>query len=922
MMVRHRLLDRLDAPHARIVLLHAPAGYGKSVLARQYAAAAPATATCDCYDVQTPYELATRVLSALGSPAIALDDGGLEIATTAWQHEAGRQLFIFENAEAIAKDDRLRQFFLRLIANQPPSRTVLVCSRSRLWLPVNRFIPPHVVVRLGSDDLAFTRDEVEAIAADLQLSPFAVERIAAVSRGWPIVVLLLTRLAREGDLEALLARGAEVESDELSEYFAAEIVKAMPPETRAVLELCAAFPIARLEDLHVVFGIEEHRAQTLLADLPLITITAAGTIEVHPIARAMLHRAAGASFPDLLLRAADAWTPRDPVRAAEFRLHAGDADAASRLIATAKWPIDGAVRRIATRLPPAALVHAPVLLVAAFAARRTFADPAVLLDELQQFITSVATDPASRAMAQVMSIGLALEAGRVELAQQLLAALPVPPDFGTELDTIHYMRAYAAAHAGRLHETDTILERLGPHYTGIPFYEALLDQMRATWVSRARGDREHERLLFERAIAGFSAALQLDEVAGTLVQATIGAWLAGEDDAVHRYLAQLQPLIPADATAFHALSVAFAGRVDDAILELIPRPDWRAYAALAMASRAGAESPRFARAALDAARRSAQPFIEAVAAVALAAVSPSDRDAALRRATTSAAAVASVGLASAVSAVRDGRSAGMLGPLLARMTRSPSTGKRVDVRFLDVSVHVDGRPCDITDKQLELLFLLASRRHGLGRQELLDVLWPELNAAAARDAFKSCLYRLRRRVPDVVRYDARFDRYAVGDAVDVDLEQLTLITARLAKGSVAAGDADEFRAVLTAIQNGDRSRARSWDWFAPIAHRIADRAHRAAAHLARTALREERYGEALDLAHLMIDADPTDEEAREIAISAHLAGGDVTAARREYRIYRDLLRAELDTEPSEHLRELLASTSQQRPRESVASASE
>jgi DNA-binding SARP family transcriptional activator len=76
--------------------------------------------------------------------------------------------------------------------------------------------------------------------------------------------------------------------------------------------------------------------------------------------------------------------------------------------------------------------------------------------------------------------------------------------------------------------------------------------------------------------------------------------------------------------------------------------------------------------------------------------------------------------------------------------------------------------------------------------------------------------------------------------------------------------------------------------------------------LARDLLRSGLAREALEVARELIDEDPYDEPARDISIRAHLALGEGAAALREYRHYRDLIRAELHAEPSPTIARLFA----------------
>jgi DNA-binding SARP family transcriptional activator len=62
-----------------------------------------------------------------------------------------------------------------------------------------------------------------------------------------------------------------------------------------------------------------------------------------------------------------------------------------------------------------------------------------------------------------------------------------------------------------------------------------------------------------------------------------------------------------------------------------------------------------------------------------------------------------------------------------------------------------------------------------------------------------------------------------------------------------------------------------------------------------------RFGDAVDAALLAVGAEPLRESAQRALIEAHVAEGNLTEARRTYLVYRDLIRRELDVEPSSDL---------------------
>jgi len=82
-------------------------------------------------------------------------------------------------------------------------------------------------------------------------------------------------------------------------------------------------------------------------------------------------------------------------------------------------------------------------------------------------------------------------------------------------------------------------------------------------------------------------------------------------------------------------------------------------------------------------------------------------------------------------------------------------------------------------------------------------------------------------------------------------------------------------------------------------------ASRTTSILSADAFERNATAELLELARTILHHDPCDEQAREIAIKAHLAAGRPGAAQSEFNHYKQALARDLDAEPSAHLPKLL-----------------
>ncbi|HEY6235366.1 MAG TPA: hypothetical protein VIW69_09725, partial [Candidatus Elarobacter sp.] len=220
-LLRTALIERVRAARPAIVSLVAPAGFGKSTFVRQLLEGS-AFAVCDCRGVTSDVDLARRVIPALADEnpdrranlsqsEAMLGDGHASaadrvgVALAAWRvRPPDASAFVFENTEDAIADPGARELLAKLLASRTDGRTIVMCSRESLRMHLSRFAPPHQILSLRASDLAFTADEIDAIFRPTGASPASVERVASISGGWPIAVLLLARFAHEGRLEPLL----------------------------------------------------------------------------------------------------------------------------------------------------------------------------------------------------------------------------------------------------------------------------------------------------------------------------------------------------------------------------------------------------------------------------------------------------------------------------------------------------------------------------------------------------------------------------------------------------------------------------------------------------------------------------------------------------------------------------------------------
>jgi len=222
---RPRVIALLDAQLSehRIVLLCAPAGFGKTVAARQWvggAAGATAWLSLDRADwsgidfvrgiltalhrrAELPASLPDPVDSHSGLAEIVRIAAMLEQPVTVVVDDAHRA------AKALA-DPGLRSF----LEFGPPGLRFLLVGHGELAAVLNRLVVHDLAVVVTGDDLAFGMDEVQAAAQHFSrgISVTQAAEILAATSGWPIAVrssvaggdgLLMTEYIADNILDAL-----------------------------------------------------------------------------------------------------------------------------------------------------------------------------------------------------------------------------------------------------------------------------------------------------------------------------------------------------------------------------------------------------------------------------------------------------------------------------------------------------------------------------------------------------------------------------------------------------------------------------------------------------------------------------------------------------------------------------------------------
>lgn len=354
---RRRLSERLRGADTPAILLHAPAGYGKSVLLAQWSWHDPrpfaAVTLTDAHD--DPAVLITALVEAF-APIEPLAPALLEAVRNARPDldlvlrrlgEALRartvaSVLLLDELEHLRAEGSLR-VLEALLAGTGDGSQVAMATRAAPPIHVARLRAEGRLTVLDAHDLAMTTGEAKGLlaAAGVDAGQDEVETIVAKAEGWPAALYLAALTRREGTGDGLPETGFGGDEHTLVDYMREEFLAAASPADVDFLirvafldrlggELCdfvleAPGSGARLAELArrnmLLVPLDRHdewfRLHSLFADM----------------LRAEMQRRHGDEVGRLHLRASEWWDAAgDPNRAIGFALGGDDPARAARLI--------------------------------------------------------------------------------------------------------------------------------------------------------------------------------------------------------------------------------------------------------------------------------------------------------------------------------------------------------------------------------------------------------------------------------------------------------------------------------------------------------------------------------------------------------------------------------------------------------------
>src|SRR3954452_9973308 len=264
---RPRLTDRLHADRGegpRLVLVAAPAGFGKTTVLAQWLAAAESSQRRVAWLALDPGDaklrlFLTHLVAAIrtvepeaGVDALALLEAGATAASDAVLVSLINDLDLLAGPTVVVLDDyhiidgaAVHEAVTFLLDNLPPQVTLAMTTRADPPLPLARLRARGELLEVRAADLRFTTDEAEVFLNEvmgLQLEPALVAALEARTEGWAAGLQLAALSARthaggadgSGDVAGFVEAFSGSHRFVL-DYLVEEVLERQPDEVRAFL---------------------------------------------------------------------------------------------------------------------------------------------------------------------------------------------------------------------------------------------------------------------------------------------------------------------------------------------------------------------------------------------------------------------------------------------------------------------------------------------------------------------------------------------------------------------------------------------------------------------------------------------------------------------------------------------------------------
>jgi LuxR family maltose regulon positive regulatory protein len=293
---RPRLTRLLDQTQARVIMLVAAAGYGKTTLARQWLEGKPHawySITSASSDVAALVLGLARALTNPGDPKFTLVRERLratrepeqevarliDLFATTFDHELEVGWIALDDYQALVSSAACEDF-VEGISKRTAARIILTSRRRPKWADARQILYGELY-EIGQIPLAMSEEEAEALLRHVGAQP--ARGLAALAHGWPAVL----GLAAHSEHPHLPASDLPVA---LYEFFAEELYRTASPAVRQALVRLALVPTVDAEITNEILGEGTKEIVDEAVRLGFLVPERRGIVELHPLVREFLKR--------------------------------------------------------------------------------------------------------------------------------------------------------------------------------------------------------------------------------------------------------------------------------------------------------------------------------------------------------------------------------------------------------------------------------------------------------------------------------------------------------------------------------------------------------------------------------------------------------------------------------------------------------